>query len=324
MKEIHATTYFDCYRTTFNRHVLIDEIASKISNGFVHRSRFPSIAIDSKSFKLLNGIIPITSLDTDTPSLAHPFILDKNPNQNSNVYIDIRSVSRINPHEETLFISNESAFNIIRWRANLVRYSLVKSKSDIWETANFTAGIYASWLSEALSRRFSLDLSVSAKILVVAAIFYNSLFNGVSILATEESCRKLTLSTTRRLGRIVQDPSLVEGVVDTLSNLPNLGGFNTLDDLVLAIKAVTDNIRLTNLSAKQVLEATSFGWYGSDSAQLCATALEDPATFITLCVIGHENQNYHKTAIGLLVKRRASDMSRSIEGLVNEINTVPF
>ena len=323
MNSIVTTTYFDCYRTTYNKHVLVDQIALKIQNGFTHRSRFPSMDIDSKVLKLLNGITLITAADTDTPTLAHPFISDKVPNQNSTVYIDVRSVSRINPHEEKLIISNESAFNIIRWRANLVRYSLIKGKSDIWESANFTAGIYASWISESLSRRFSLDLAISAKILVVASIFYNSLFNGIGILATDENRRKLVLSTTRRLGRIVQDPTLVEGVVNMLSDLPNLGAFNTLEDLVIAIKGVTDNIRLTNLSVKQVMEATSFGWYGSDSAQLCATALEDPATFITLCVIGHENQNYHKTAIGLIVKRRASEMQRSIEGLVNEINTVP-
>lgn len=324
MKDVLDLSYFDSYRTTFNRQFLVNEIAKKINDRFIHNDRFPKVTVNTGALKLLNGIKLITATDTNVPILSHPFIADTTPNQNTYVYIDVRAVSRINPHEQTLVITNESAFNIIRWRANLVRYSLIKGKASLWDSCNFTSAIYASWLSESLSKRFSLDLSVSTKILVIAAVFYNVLFNGISLLANETSCSKLAIATTKRLGRYIQDTSLVETIITELYNLEGLGAFNTLADLVYAIKNVTGNIRLSNLSEKQVAEATGYGWYGSDSASLCATALEDPSTFITLCVIGHENQNYHKTIIGSIVKRRSSEMSRSIDGLVNEITTIPF
>lgn len=324
MKDALNLPYFDSYKTTSNRCIVAEELAKRINDSWIHLSRFPTIDINTDALKLLNGIRVITGAWTNVPTLPHPFIADTHPTPDSSVYIDVRAVSRINPHEKTLVISDESAFNIIRWRANLVRYSLVKDKASLWDSANFTSGIYASWVSESLSRRFALDLSVSAKVLIIAALFYNALFSGVSIFATDDSRRKLTVATTKRLGRLIQDASSVETIVDALFDLPGLGNFNTLADLVYVIKTVTGNIRLTNLSEKQVTEATGFGWYGTDSARLCATALEDPSTFITLCVVGHENQNYHKTAIGLIVKRRASEMPRNIDGLVNEINTVPF
>lgn len=324
MKDAQDLSYFDSYKTTFNRQFLVNEIAKKIDDSYIHRGRFPSVSVDTGALKLLNGIRLVIASDTNVPMLSHPFIADSNPDENSPVYIDVRAVSRINPHEQTLVITNESAFNILRWRANLVRYSLVKGKANLWDSANFTSIIYASWLSESLSRRFSLDLSVSTRILVIAAVFYNVLFNGISVLANEQSCTKLAIATTKRLGRFIQDTSLVESIVKELYDLNGVGNFNTLADLVYAIKNITGNVRLSNLSEKQVAEATGYGWYGSDSTSLCATALEDPSTFITLCVIGHENQNYHKTVIGSIVKRRSSEMTRSIDGLVNEINTVPF
>lgn len=319
MASQHPITWFDGYRTTYNKQVIMKDIIDKITGSMV----YGHMNEDVSELGLLGHISLITARNNQVPILSHPVIYSNGIEHSPKVYIDVRAVSRIDPHEEKLRITNESAFNFIRWRANLTMYSLVKSKSEIWDAANFTSAIYASWISEALSKRFLLDLSVGAKILIIAAVFYNVQFNGVEILSTEDRCQKLAVATTRRLSRLVNDPSMVKSVIDELSELPHIRSFSTLDDLAYAIRELSGCVRLLNLSTKQIMEATGYGWYGADGILLCATALEDPATFITLCVIGHENPNYHKTNIGMIVKRRASEMSNNIEGLVNEIKTIP-
>jgi hypothetical protein len=235
----------------------------------------------------LNPVIlyGLTSIETDIPPFSHPLV-----NQDSGwIALDLRQVVSITSDKEDYRIRNQNDYEVLFQRFILSGLWFIGEQSSLYKF-KFPHEVFATWISENISRKFGLDLNDQIRIKVLGYIYYTTLFKEEF---TDEDFQKLVI---RLNGENIPN-QLTTDVYDKVEKL------NDINDFIKAIYTVTTNIRLKKLDYVGLVTVLLNTWFGQNSKEVIMLALEHPPTWISLIYGSLLSRSYSKSNIGSLTER---------------------
>lgn len=230
-------------------------------------------------------------LDELVPTFQHPVVQDVS-GQNV-VYVDVRSFGKIDLTSLDFKITNEEGYNSTILLARL---------QEMWVTGNtsslrgltLSSQLYPAWISENVQRALNLGPADQAKISIIAAVFYLSLFKEGPPEGDEEI--SLIISQVSRNTAIKAD--VVKPIVERINYITDVSEFCTF------VREELDNVRANNLNPATLYSLLGGTWYGPNSAELVAVALEHPPTWVTMVYRAASNRSFHHARLSKMVNER--------------------
>lgn len=232
----------------------------------------------------------------EVPIFYHPIDVDYRGQRY--VCMDVRFFMPKDGHDGRTVegVSNRTEFNFAVQRTVLSMVWANGEYSRIKNTLFFANQVYSTWLSEVIGRSFNLDFADQSKVAIVCSLFYQGLFEETFVLdeETKNRCAAHTI-------KAVNAPA--DMVFETFDKIEKL---NRLPDLVEAIKAATENVRLKDFNLKYLTSAIQNSWFGQNNKEVVSVALEHPPTWCVIVFSALNERTYQNSMIG----RTAKNVSR--------------
>jgi len=203
--------------------------------------------------------------------------------------IDVRNAGRFDIKEGQFKITNSTLFKNIVCRAALTSLWLTNGAGVFRNVNPMAMAVFASWISETVAFKYSLDPKAKIDLMIVAAIFYQS--NQVDgtdfdprFLAGIASAMKVNITEVNRL---YEQTKVI----------------TSLEDFCVKAKNALNNVRLENLNAGLMVALMGGTWGGDNAIELCAVAMEHPPTWLSLVFEAHTNQAMRKVGLSKIVER---------------------
>lgn len=227
--------------------------------------------------------------------------------------MDVRAACRFDPVNGKVKVTNSTLYKSLVYRAVFTSLWLTNGPSAFRAFTPMAMGVYASWLSEAISFRYNLDPKAKLELMIIAAIFYQSNHiegttfdkgNEARYLAGIANALKLSVSDVARIYSQTQAISSVE-------------------DFCQKVKVVLNNVRLENLNHGLLVSLMGSTWAGDNAVELTAVALEHPPTWVSLLYEAVTNTALKKVGLSKICERRQYQeglerMQQSLKGLALE------
>ncbi len=226
------------------------------------------------------------------PSFAHPMLVQDHNHQNF-LAVDARAVGRYDGQQGRFVVRNEIEYALLQRRAQLNQVWLGANAKSLKAVSALPMAVYASWLSEAIGRRFALDAREQLDLAIMAAVFYNSQFSDDSELDEQEKNR---LAGT--IARAVR--AKAEDVFKVLDVKPVIGNVR---EFCAAAQELTGSIRLKDLNAGLLYDIIGGTWYGLNAREVIAVALEHPPTWIAVLLAAYHERSFKNSALTTITER---------------------
>lgn len=238
----------------------------------------------------------------DIPFFAHPMevvVRDSATKENkSYVVSDVRmmlarrglsgdvseGVFRIRNHGEYMFSVCRTALSTA-W--------LTERPGVLRDISFVPAGIFSSWIAEAVSSRRALDAKDHQSILVIAGIFYQSLFMEGSSFAEEDKPK-----IAQAVMRATHAPSTV--VFDFLEKIDRMG---SIADFCYWCRELLENPGLKDFNEGALVTILGNTWYGTNAKEILAVALEHPPTWLALVFYSFTERSFKNSTISRIALR---------------------
>lgn len=237
----------------------------------------------------------------DIPFFAHPMeivLRDERTKENKSYIVsDVRmQVSRRNVQpgaEGMLRIRNEGEYMFNVCRTTLSTVWLSDRPSTLRDISFVPAGIFSSWIAEAVSARRALDPKDHQSILVIAAIYYQSLFMEGDKFSEEDKPK-----IAQAVMRATHAPSTV--VFDYLEKIDRMG---SIVDFCYWCRELLENPGLKDFNEGALVTILGNTWYGTNSKEILAVALEHPPTWIALVFYSFTERSFKNSTISRIALR---------------------
>lgn len=282
--------YKDAYMTSIGsmyptRHIEVaikealikDQSLQDESLGLVNHGEYRAVFITGKN-----------PSEADIPLFTHPITINNFQGKNFLV-TDLRlflSKWSWDSNIENL-IKNRTDFNFAKSRAMLNLIWLNEGPSVLKNSLSFSAGVFASVVSETISRAFALDYNDLITINVLTEIYYYSLFLESDTL-TDDDKQKIVVHIIRS-GKIRAD--YVYSIMDKLGSMKDLSAF--CDN----IPKVVENVRLVNFNSAILLNILANSWYGTNAKEIISVSLEHPPTWTALVFTALSEKTFKSSTI---------------------------
>lgn len=235
--------------------------------------------------------------EANIPFFLHPLYLESEIKDENYLFVDIRSV--ITKHGTQFFdndayrIRNKMEYDLLRSRLILNYIWLTKRPQMLRDISFVCAGVYSSWISEGISRRFALDPLDQLKITVLSAIFYYTLFMDRPNFDDDEYNWVVgaVMKATKAPSKLVME------ILDAVK------GFKNLKDFCEKIKEVLDNPRLQDLNEGLMISILGTSWFGTGSKEILGVSLEHPPTWIAVLYSAFVDRSYKNAVISKIAER---------------------
>jgi hypothetical protein len=283
------------YDTSIGSSFVIDKTQIAIKESIVR----DGLGFNSK-FKNNLEIKPVLVEGTSTgesniPYFAHPLLVtgvDKKLYMCSDVRPYLTSGNNGSYQKQ---IKNQTEYNISKSRLALNILWLTESPTKLRDISNLPMSVFASWISESLTKRFALDPKDQFLLAITAAIYYQSLFTEFTIF-TDEDKNKIAAPVMRSTKA---DSKTVFEVMDKITNLGNISDFCS------ACKVVLENPRIEDLNAGLLITIIGNTWFGMSAKEVLAVALEHPPTWITIVYAALTERTFKNSMIAKIAERQA-------------------
>lgn len=243
----------------------------------------PSNSIDM--FK--RNMALVTAKHKEVLPFAHPLLVDF-PSA-SKIVIDARSFTK--QQQNDVFVSSEPNYFFELTRASLMDHMINGSIKDLLSLGSFPMLVYSRWLSENITKRTGLNPAEQAKLVVICAFFYNSLFREDPTYNDVELSRLVQL-----IAKITYIPvNLCQEVADNILPMSNL------KELVSQIISLIDSPRLEKFSVGLLLTIVMNSWYGVNSKEIICVGLEHPPTWLALVYAALNDRGYKNTGLAKVI-----------------------
>ena len=292
-----------------NNSQLVYNINKYIATDYIYIKEKEKLKL--KQFKnnyiTLNPVIlyGLSDIEKDITPFNHPIInID-----NKWIALDLRQIVKLTSDKENYEIRNENEYNLAIQRFILTGMWAIGKQSSLY-SLKLPHLVFASWLSENLTKKFGLDMNNQLQLRILALIYYSKLFTNDY---SEEDFNKLIV----RLKEDILVPKLIEEVYNKIDKL------ETIDDFCECCYKVTNNIRLKNFDLNVLVNVLSNNWIGLNGKELVMLALEHPPTWISLVYASLTQRSFTKNYIANIVdkfnKRGAGDdFLKSLVYLIRE------
>lgn len=250
------------------------------------------------------------------PSFAHPMLV-QGPDKNEMLVVDLRAVGRWDQQQYKFVIRNEIEDSLLKARARINDIWLGQNRRSLKTISPLPMAVFSSWLSEAIGRRFALDAREQLNLAILAAIFYNTLFDNETELSGEEK---------NRLAGVVARATRAsaEDVFKLLDAAPVIADVKAF---VGAAQELGSEVRLKNLSAGLLYEIIGGTWYGLNAREVIAVAVEHPPTWIAVLLAAYNERSFKNSQITKITERPSNrdnggNFLRSVLTLIQQQSAV--
>lgn len=246
---------------------------------------------------LSDNIILVTGQNPDVPIFAHPFPVEEERDLERgsipSIAIDIRGFTRIK--DGRLIPTAQNDLRLIALRAAVNNYWVTETPRDLLNLSDYPMRIYARWVSENLTRRLGLDPQTQMRVSIIAAVFYASLF-----LETDEWDERTRLKVASLVGRATMTgiEQALE-IIDPLEDNAPTG----IESLVEMLQQHGESVRLEKVSVPLLYTILGGTWFGANSKENIAVALEHPPTFLSILFEAVDNRTYRKANLSEIAER---------------------
>jgi hypothetical protein len=299
---IHQTAY----DTTAGSAYPVSKISHALLEALIRGMGYNDMGLSIGPSLSLRAVTGIEAHEASIPVFAHPLLVEKGSDKY--LFVDIRSSVGINRSSHELIIKNTAEYDFMRYRAGLNLIWLTEEPSVLRDISFVPSAVYASWLSETISRRFNLDPKEQMQIAILAAAFYYNLHRNKGALHDDVRIRMEACAV-----RAVRAPhDLIQATINQVDK------FEDIRDLCETIRLVLDNPRLNDLNPALLIGLLGGSWYGNNSREILNVALEHPPTWIAITHAALTNKTYRRAGISSIAERytRNKGGDNFIKGLV--------
>lgn len=235
-----------------------------------------------------------SNFDEIIPSYAHPLQI-KDRNKHDILVSDMRTFGVWDSNKYEFRIRNQTDYNLQLYRTKLNYLWLVQDINILRDISTVPVNIFASWISESVSRKYGLDAMEQYRLAIASAILYYSNFNHDNHVDDREKLRLATV-ITRNIRVKAED------VLELLDRVPV---FTSVEDFCEKVADLTGSIRLQDLNLGMLVTILGSTWFGGiNSQEIVGVALEHPPTWISILLAAYTDRSFHNSAIGKLTDRQ--------------------
>lgn len=317
------TIYATPYDTTVGKGLVVAPAVQALQQAII-TTGFPKEVNKNEivDFRQTKGVIPTlvtrtTLEEVNIPYYAHPVLVDFSiASRSGERYVvgDARPFITNGTKQGTeLHVRNSAEFGFCRARTALTALWINEGTTAFRYLAPVPVGVYASWVSENIARRFALDGGDQQLIAIAAAFHYYSLFDNTPV-ASEDYINRIAYVIAKATF------ASTEKVIALLSSNPKMA---SLSDMVETIKAACANPRLDNLNVGVLVEIIAFSWYGTNAREIAAVALEHPPTFLVMVFNAFTDRTYRNSPLARTAERYkgnkgGDEFVRSLQSLMRK------
>ena len=238
----------------------------------------------------------------DIPFFAHPMevsIRDSNTRTNKSFIVsDVRMLitrrgGTDNNIDSMFRIRNEGEYLFNICRTALSTAWLTERPGVLRDISFVPAGIFSSWIAEAVSSRRALDAKDHQSILVIAGIYYQSLFLEGNTFSEDDKPK-----IAQAVMRATHAPSNV--VFDFLEKIAYMGN---VADFCHWCRELLENPGLKDFNEGALITILGNTWYGSNAKEILAVALEHQPTWLSLVFYSFTERSFKNSTISRIALR---------------------
>jgi hypothetical protein len=235
----------------------------------------------------------VSDEQTQLKPFAHPIIIE-NPHERGQLVIvaDARSSSRVS--RETGELRGGSDFEYLKLRSRLMDLAWVEGREkDLLNAGDFQVRVFARLMAENLGRRMNLSMETQVRVQVISAYYYIGLFYD-----ERPDDEEFMLKTAKRISRSVGVP--VPEVLEMIEDIPPM---KTTSDFTETLSRSGNSVRLEKLKPGFLYTMLGGIWFGANSVENVAVAMEHPPTFCAMLQMVLVDRGYKKSILGQLIQR---------------------
>jgi hypothetical protein len=301
------------YDTTVGSSINMNKTISAIKQAFVQDMLYTSNLDLITSLKYVPVFVSgIGTSENDIPLFPHPLLVDHN--NHSYIVTDVRPVVKVDVDSDYGFsVKNKVDFDFIKFRLIMNLIWLNDGAMSIKNDLNIAGVVFAAWMSDTIARRFALDPRDQLLLMIISHYYYQSMFTSDEI---DEDIRQSfavhTIKATRAPSELILD------IFD------KIGTMNDINDYCVAVKNVVENVRLKDLNAGLIITLLGNSWFGLNSKEILAVAIEHPPTWVTLVYTVLKEKTYRNSQLARVAERyikksMANDYSLAFESIVDNL-----
>lgn len=208
-------------------------------------------------------------------------------------------------------VRDRTNYDLLAVRADLTYKWITGDKKLISRVTPKMMNIYSYWLSGNIARRFALDPGDIAKLQIICAVYWQSLF-----IASNQWDERFIDECMVQLTQVMR--TRVDFLRSVIQDIQPMTDIKSLTD---TIKTVTDSVRLKDLTPGVLISIIASTWMGNNKAEILAVAVEHPPTFLSLIYAAINEALYRRVGLAKValdtLKGDANAVGLQIKGMLS-------
>jgi hypothetical protein len=292
------TIYADAYQTPIGlmydatvKHI-DQSIRESIIKDNLDKSTLNVFTQDEVKPLFITGLTPS---EANIKLFTHPITV-KNFKGTDYLCTDMRiylgNVSKTDNFEDS--IRNRTEYNFAKSRAIINLVWVNNGVDNVKNTLKFGAQMFASWISETVSRAYALDYKDQCSMTVIAYAYYHLLFKEYDVLTDNDK----QLIAVQLISNYGFHSSMIYEILDKVNK-----SLNCIEDFCTACREVLENVRLNDFTSLILMTLVRNSWYGNNSKEIIAISLEHPPTWLAIVYACLNERTFKTTPIYKLAEK---------------------
>lgn len=230
----------------------------------------------------------------DIPPFSHPLVIEDLVTKMRMVYVDVRNFTRLD-REGNMIVAGDLDYRFAMIRGFLQHVWMSEDWRSLVNVGSFPVTMFHRWLSGRLTRTYALPPEVQMRLTIIGGWYYLCQFIESNQESIDERDRMRMASQIARSSFVT-----AEDAINAVAEWPIT---RSIGDLVALLKAEAGTARFEHLTTAQLYTVMNGGWFGYNSAEILAVALEHVPTFIAICIFAAQERGYHNTEFGKIAEQ---------------------
>jgi hypothetical protein len=261
-----------------------------------HNLLIKTVTLSNTSQQIKVGLVQGGNIANDTiPYFNHPIMVSDPSDVDADpiVVIDVRNFGSYNKPQQKFIVRNNTEYMWSIRRAVLNHIWMHGRKETLRDLSLLPAAAYSSMIAESVGRRYALDMAQQTILQVLACYHYYCLFTDQKEF--DEVEHNKIVGAIARATRVQAD-----FIYTVLKDTPVI---QTLSDFCKVAKEKTQSVSLTDFDIGILFSITGGNWFGTNSRELMAVALEHVPTWVMIVFGGVTEATYKRSVLAKLLER---------------------
>lgn len=229
------------------------------------------------------------SMENDIPPFIDPVYYKEGALEY--LAMDVRPFVKINKqvssaYDSVISIKNNPEFTVAYMKLVFQNEWLDGNYSTLLSDFQLAAEVYATWISENVTRKFGLDPKAQLDLRIIAYVFYYSLFKENSLDHND-----LDRVTMQIKSHSTINTSYISELVNRLTPM------NNINDFCDVVSKTVESARLGSFNLASLLVCINNTWFGYASKENIQTAIEHPPTWLSLVYSALNERSFKRANI---------------------------